>query len=110
MMTGVNNNIVANSRYFRYQTYQILILVFFIIGFNFLLIPSLGIVGAAVASAISVFIYSFLRITFVYRKFGMFPFDKKYLLVILISVVSYLSGWVIPQIQFLPLVVRKIHL
>ena len=96
MSTGVANVIYSTSRYYRYQTYFMSFLVVIVIITNLLFIPRYGIVGAALASAISSLIYNFLRFLFIKLRFGMQPFSRRTLLLILISLGSYFISLLIP--------------
>ncbi|MBI9036151.1 MAG: hypothetical protein JEZ03_16955, partial [Bacteroidales bacterium] len=75
MFTGVSHLLIFNSRYYRMMTVFLLMFVFLIIVSNLYFIPIYGIVGAALASAISRFIYSLVRVGYIYKKFKFVPFD-----------------------------------
>lgn len=96
MATGVNGTVISNSKYYRFHTYIMLVLIFLLIFTNYILIPILGITGAAMASAISVFIFNIARYLFLYIKFKMQPFNFKFIYVILISIISYFAVYFIP--------------
>lgn len=96
MATGVATVIYSTSRYYRYQTYFMSFLIFVVIITNLILIPRYGIVGAAVASAISSFLFNFLRFLFLKIKFGMQPFNSKTVILILISLAVYFISLLIP--------------
>jgi O-antigen/teichoic acid export membrane protein len=97
MMTGVNNNILANSSYYRYHTWFMVFLVALVVGTNLIFIPWLGITGASLASALSVFLYSLVRVLFLHWKLGFQPFDRKYIWLALVSGFSFFLGWIIPE-------------
>ncbi len=96
MSTGVANVIYATSRYYRYQTYFMSFLIVMVVITNLIFIPRYGIVGAAMASAISSLIYNFLRFLFIKLRFRMQPFNNKTLLLILIGLASYFISLLIP--------------
>ena len=75
MATGVNGHIIMNSRFYRYDLYTNILLLVLTIGTNLLLIPVYGIVGAALATAISIFVYNFVKFIIVWVKFDMQPFQ-----------------------------------
>ncbi len=77
MSTGVNSSILINSRYYRVSFYANLVLVFLTILMNYLLIPRYGINGAAIATALSITLYSFVKVIFVWVKLELQPFTKK---------------------------------
>ena len=74
MATGVNGNIIMNSRLYRYDLYTNILLLILTIVTNLLLIPVYGILGAAIATALSIFIYNFIKFIIVWVKFDMQPF------------------------------------
>tara|TARA_B110001450_G_scaffold206473_1_gene196594 strand:- start:491 stop:862 length:372 start_codon:yes stop_codon:yes gene_type:complete len=57
---------------------------------NLLLIPEYGIVGASIATTISIIIYNIISFFFLLIKYKMQPFTIGTLIVILIAFVSYL--------------------
>jgi O-antigen/teichoic acid export membrane protein len=98
--TGVNLVILATSKYFRYEALFNLLLVGVIVIANLILIPMYGITGAAIASALTFFIFNLFRYLFILIKFKMQPFKIQSLLAIITGVVVYyLSVWVIPNMQ-----------
>jgi len=52
------------------------------IGLNILLIPAFGIVGAAIATAMSYVTRNISSLTFCYKSYGMHPYSRKYLNII----------------------------
>lgn len=94
---GVNPQIIINSKYYRYLSYFLFIFAVLLIVTNLLMIPVFGIVGAAIASLISKFIYNLIKFLFLYKKFGFQPFDYKYPLLILISIIAYIISLFIPR-------------
>jgi len=98
MSASVSGEIIQYSRYYRYHTLIMLMLIGLIFGFNVWLLPIYGITGAAVASMLSFLVYSVVRIAFVKLKFGFNPFCSKHLLVLLFGAVAYVLAWLIPEI------------
>lgn len=101
MATGVNGTIIGNSKYYRFHTYVMIFLIFLIIITNYIFIPILGITGAAMASALSTLIFNIARYLFLFSKFKLQPFDYKFIYVMAISIVSYLSVYFIPKFDSL---------
>ncbi len=84
MATGINGLIISNSKLYRYSLYfNVSLLVLAVIA-NFILIPLYGIMGAALATALSVFLLNVIKTLFVKIKFGMQPFSGKTLLALVI--------------------------
>jgi O-antigen/teichoic acid export membrane protein len=99
MMAGVSGEIIQFSKYYRQHTVIILVVIVSIVGLNVLLLPVLGIIGAAISYATSFLIYFLIRVIYVKIKFGFQPYSKKHLLIIAIGVFSLLISLVIPQIN-----------
>jgi O-antigen/teichoic acid export membrane protein len=97
MLTGTATFILANSKYFRFQTYYIIILVGLIIITNYLLIPVWGLTGAAVATLLSKIISNFMRFIILNRKFGLQPYNFKFVLIIAVSLAAYFAQYFIPE-------------
>jgi O-antigen/teichoic acid export membrane protein len=57
---------------------------------NFLLIPQYGIMGAAIATAVSVISINILRLVEVYKLYQMHPYSKDYIKILVPAVVSVL--------------------
>ncbi len=97
MLTGTATFILANSKYYHYQTYYIMILVVFIVISNYLLIPVWGLTGAAVATLSSKILANLIRHQILFRKFGLQPYNFKFPAILLIAVISYLAQYFIPE-------------
>ena len=74
MSTGVNADIIQNSKYYRFNLILILLLAIVTVYTNYMLIPIYGLAGAALATAISVLIYNIAKCWFVYIKYKIHPF------------------------------------
>ncbi len=99
MASGVSNIVIFNSKYYKVHTYFMLILVVLIITTNLIFIPKYGIVGAAMASALSNLVFNLLKFIFLYIKFRMQPFDRKYFIIIIAAGLSYIIGYLLPEIK-----------
>ena len=99
MASGVSNIVIFNSKYYKVHTYFMLILVVLIITTNLIFIPKYGIVGAAMASALSNLVFNLLKFIFLYFKFRMQPFDRKYFIIIIAAGLSYIIGYLMPEIK-----------
>jgi len=96
--TGINNLILIYSRYHRYQIMFVLILGIITIAGNYMLIPLIGITGAAVASMASYLIINTVVILFLYRKLKVQPFTLKSLKIILLISGSFLINYLLPDL------------
>jgi len=97
--TGSSIMVLNTSHYYRFQAYFMFLLITLVVISNILLIPVLGITGAALASMISTLIYSAVRLIFLKIKFGLWPWKLQHLSGIAIAVISYGAGTLIPSIS-----------
>jgi len=74
---GTNGAILTNSRYYKMLFYYAIGMAVSVILLNRLLIDSMGIQGAALATLIVVALFSLLKIIYVNKKMKMQPFTKK---------------------------------
>lgn len=110
VIAGVNIQIIITSEYYRYQSYFMILLLFCIVVTNMILIPLMGINGAAIATLISSFIYTSSRIIFLYRKYRSQPFGFNHLKVLLILVLIIIPGILAPHFSnwILDILVRSV--
>lgn len=97
MSSGVLNQVIFNSEYYRYSTYFILLFAFIIVITNLILIPEYGITGAAIATLISKSIYEFSRIVFVKVRLKLNPYQFKTLIPIIITGILYWLQSFLPE-------------
>lgn len=74
--TGMCGGIISFSRYYKMDIYTQVLLVGLTVATNVILIPLLGLNGAAIATASSLAIYNIIKVLYVKKKFAMLPFDK----------------------------------
>jgi O-antigen/teichoic acid export membrane protein len=88
LMMGNNNSIIYNSKYYT----KVLAIGIFIVGLavllNWYLIPIYGIIGAAIATLITLVIYNLMKLGFVTIKLKLFPFSIKTFYSFLITFIS----------------------
>jgi O-antigen/teichoic acid export membrane protein len=99
MATGVNNSVIYNSEYYRYGVGFVYFLIVLTVVTNLILIPLFGLEGAALATMISGFLYNTLKFLFIRKKFGMNPFNIRYLWLILIILAVLIIGFTIPSVN-----------
>jgi O-antigen/teichoic acid export membrane protein len=96
MLTGVNTLIIQHSRYFHFNFYSVGLLAAINIFNNLLLIPEYGMVGASMATLISVFLYNLAKFIFLWVKMGMQPFGWKTLIVFGVGLLALGLGYLVP--------------
>lgn len=110
MMTGINAQIIALSKYYRFAFYAILALSVFSIITNLLLIPPFKIYGAALATFSALTLYNLLKLGFIYLKFNIQPFSWKTIWIILLGLAIYGLTLFIPPIlhPFVTLLIKSV--
>jgi O-antigen/teichoic acid export membrane protein len=97
--TGINNLILIYSKYHRYLILFVVILGVITVTGNYLLIPVLGITGAAIASLSSYFIINAAVIVFIYRKLGIQPFTINSLKIFFLIGLAFLVNYLLPTLD-----------
>lgn len=77
LILGNNNALIFNSKYYKTVLFLGLFLAFFAITLNILFIPKYGINGAAIATLLSITLYSLAKLLFVVLKMKLYPFTIK---------------------------------
>lgn len=96
MFSGISSQIFFNSKYYTISAYLSFSYMVVLIVSNLIFIPYYGIIGAAVATLLSKFLYNAFKYVFLLKKFRFQPFDfKSFLLIVLGLSTMFL-------IQFLP--------
>jgi O-antigen/teichoic acid export membrane protein len=90
LLTSVNGNIISVCDKYRYGLIIQLFLVVLTISLNLVFIPIYGMVGAAVATAIAIVIYNFIKTLLVYKWYGLQPFSKKSLYILIFFSIVFL--------------------
>ncbi len=95
--TGINTTILGYSKYYYYTLFFIFGLAALTIINNLIFIPIYGIVGSAVATAISIFLYHSISVFFVNLKLKIQPFSKNTIKAILIVALLFLINSFAPH-------------
>ena len=102
-LLGNINSILYNSRYYKTVLVFGVCLAALTILLNYILIPKMGLEGAALASFVSIFIFNLVKLVFVKMKFGILPFTsatfKVFSTLVLLAVLFDLL-----QFQFHPII------
>jgi O-antigen/teichoic acid export membrane protein len=99
MATGINQVIIANSKYYRFDAFSVLLMVGVIVISNMIFIPIYGISGSAIATAITIATNNILRVIFLKVKFGMQPYDINSLKLVMIALIAILPSFFIPYLN-----------
>jgi O-antigen/teichoic acid export membrane protein len=85
MGTGVNSQIIGTSTYWRFEFISGIILLSVMLPLNYIFTKQYDIVGTASAGLISITIYNFIRIIFLWKKFDLLPFTLQSIYAILLA-------------------------
>jgi O-antigen/teichoic acid export membrane protein len=96
MIGGVNTAVISYSPYYRWNTIFVGVLLILVVVTNLIFIPLWKITGAAIATALSVFLYNLLMYIFLLYKYKFQPLNLKYLWVVLVGLISYFISYQIP--------------
>ncbi|WP_100610674.1 lipopolysaccharide biosynthesis protein [Confluentibacter lentus] len=99
MSTGFNSEIISYSRYYKFNIIAIFLLSTLNICLNlfFLTQTNLGIIGVAYASLIAMISFNCFKLIFIYKKFGILPFDKNYLKLIGMVGLVFFVCYLLPE-------------
>lgn len=98
MLTGVNGEIISNSRYYYFNLIFIVFLAVVTVLTNQYFIPIYGIDGAAMASLISLVAFNTLKLIFLYIKYKIQPFSLATVKILLLGSVTALVVFYIPDL------------
>ena len=102
LILGNNNAIIFNSKYYKAVLFLGLFLAFLAISLNMFFIPLYGINGAAIATLISITLYSIAKLMFVVFKMKLYPFSINTLYSVLILSICFV-GFYFWEFSFHPI-------
>ncbi|MEZ7941085.1 MAG: polysaccharide biosynthesis C-terminal domain-containing protein [Flavobacteriales bacterium] len=102
IFAGMSGSYIVYSEYYRYNLRLNLVLLGLSVFTNFIGIWRYGINGAAAATALSILIYSVMKLSFVYRKFQCHPFSKELLKLLFFQLVCTALFMTIPAFEAQP--------
>lgn len=96
---GVNRGIIINSQHFRFDLYNNLAMLVVIALGNYWLIPLLQETGAAITTLFGLALYNSINTFFVWRRFGIQPFVRETLGVVLVIGAVFAVVWYLPGLE-----------
>jgi O-antigen/teichoic acid export membrane protein len=96
MATGINGEILGTSQYYKLDLVFLFILGALAVITNMIFIPILGATGAALASAISVFLFNSIRYVFIFRVMKIQPFTFGTIKVLAICTLVLIINYLLP--------------
>ncbi|MEM9858181.1 MAG: polysaccharide biosynthesis C-terminal domain-containing protein [Bacteroidota bacterium] len=112
MTFGVNNEILATSKLYRYTTYFMGVLIILVVVLNAIFIPIYGINGAALASLIALVIVNIARYILLWKQYKFQPFNWKLAAIWVVGGLFFFLPVIIPGLQnaYLQIMVTSIML
>jgi O-antigen/teichoic acid export membrane protein len=110
MATGMNSVIILTSSHYKLFSLFILLFMGILVGLLVLLIPPFGLTGAAISILISFIVFTLMRHFYLRLKYKMEAFDYRTILVLLIGLLAYLAGYMLPLISnfVIDIIIRSI--
>lgn len=97
---GINHYLLNTSKKFVYELYNNLLLLVLAAAANYLLIPLWGLYGAAIATLFSMLFTNVLKSVWLYRFYGLQPFEVAHLKVLLAMALCGAIAWWLPGIHW----------
>jgi O-antigen/teichoic acid export membrane protein len=99
MATGLNASILFNSDKYRYGAVFLISLAVVVFALQMLLIPRMGLEGAAIATSLSAFLYNSMLTLTVWKFFRLQPFDRRNVMIAVLIVVCFFINYLIPDLR-----------
>ncbi|MCP9767653.1 polysaccharide biosynthesis protein [Lacihabitans sp. LS3-19] len=97
MSLGLNNEVISYSKYYKFNTILVIFMAISVVLLNYFLIPILGLLGSAFATALVTLFSGIFRLFFVQSKFGMNPLTIKEFFIVIFLCFLILIGYIIPD-------------
>lgn len=89
VLFSINGEIIVFSKYYIFNITATLIMSIVVIVLNLVLIPNMGIEGAALASFLAMFLFNFIKYIYVKKRLNFDPFSKDILKIIFLGLITY---------------------
>ncbi|MHA6697503.1 lipopolysaccharide biosynthesis protein [Chryseobacterium sp. A301] len=102
LATGFNGHIISLSKYYRFTIVVMLLLAVMSVSLNFLFLrtTNLGIVGIALATAISLTLFNCIKIAFNYWKFKVFPISIEMVYTSILCTLGITLSIILPESSY----------
>lgn len=97
--TGINNKIISYSEVYKYNLLFLSMLGILNVVMNFIFIDKYGVIGAAIATCISLSIYNIAKLIFIKAKFGLSPFDRNTVIILAVGACTAALVSIAPSID-----------
>ncbi|MGN6476705.1 MAG: hypothetical protein ACTHKV_05735, partial [Flavipsychrobacter sp.] len=98
MATGLNNEVISISRYYKFNFRSAGLLTATVFGFNVLLIPKYGIYGAAWGTTLAFTAINIFKLLFLWFKMRLQPFTRGSWLCLIAVALAIAAGYLLPVI------------
>jgi O-antigen/teichoic acid export membrane protein len=98
MASGISGSIMTTSSHYRMLALFVFLFGVMIFVLNLILIPVMGIAGAALASAIASLFYGLLRYGFLLWRYQMQPYTWKHAMAVAVAAAAYVPAILIPDL------------
>ncbi len=92
LSAGQNGVVLSFSKYYKFNLIAILVLLVLTVGSNIILIPKMGLMGAAIATAISLSIFNLSKLIYIKIKLSLWPYEKRVFGLLIVFVVTFILG------------------
>lgn len=100
MAFGLNTEILSSTKHYRWIVYFTLIMTVIVIGLNIILLPKLGIDGAAIATGVALIVFNILKTSFIYSKYKFHNFSKAYIPLMITGALTIFISNFVPFIEW----------
>lgn len=100
MVTSVNGSIISYSKKYHVNLIFIIFLAISNITLNYYFIPIYGILGAAIATLISIILFNLLKTVYIYISYDIHPFSKETFIALFIGAFVFIVASVLPELKF----------
>lgn len=97
MSTGVTNQVILHSNFYKYNLAFIVLILAFTVSLNFLLIPIYGTEGAAISTMLTIVIMNAIKVGFIWYKMQLQPFNLNTLKILVIIAFGLIASWLLPD-------------
>ena len=98
VLNGYNGLVIIHSPKFRFDLYSKIITAIIAIASNYFLIKTMGLTGAAIATAVTLILANLIIQWFVYRHFKMLPFSWNMVKIMAIGLLTFALHTLIPAV------------
>ena len=99
MATGFNGEIITYSKYYRFNLVAVFLLIVLNVALNlyFIYYTNLGVMGVAYASFVSMTLFNIAKLVFIYKKFGLLPFDVSFIKLVAVFILCGVGVYFLPN-------------